>query len=357
MSRNIFIIIVCVALFCLFLIFFSLLKEIEAPNKKEIPNPPPLAPFKSYISGVGIVEASSDNILIGTPLNRIVEKVLVKVGEKVKKGDVLFRLEDRDLKANLAIQQVAYRTALAKLKRLENFPRPEDLTEAEANLKNAKAEMEMAKSQYDRVLGLPDPRAISEEEKKRRYFSYQQAEAKWKQAQAQFDKIKSGTWKPDLEIARLEVRLAEANVNSIRAEIDRTVVRSPIDGTVLQVNIHEGEFPALDNARPPVIIGNTEELFIRVSINQLDISRFREGAPAVAYYQGDASVKFPLEFVRVEPFLVNKQNLTNEITEKVDTRVLKIIYRIKKGDHSLFVGQQMDVFIEAPKTSSESQHA
>ena len=47
-----------------------------------ISTPHPLAPFHSYISGVGVVEASSDNISIGTPINRIVEKVLVKVGQK-----------------------------------------------------------------------------------------------------------------------------------------------------------------------------------------------------------------------------------------------------------------------------------
>lgn len=347
MSRNYFFVIVGVALFCLFVIFFSLWKEIEIPARKDMTINPPIAPYKFYISGVGIVEPSSDNISIGTPLNRIVEKILVKVGEKVKKGSILFRLEKRDLLANLLVQEAAYNSAASKLKRLETFPRPEELADAEAAAKNAKAELDLAKNQYDMVLALPDPRAISEQEKKRRYFNYHQAEAKWQQAQAQLDKIKAGTWKPDLEIARLEVQQAEAAVNSTKTEIERTTVRSPIDGTVLQINVHEGEFPPVDTMRTPLmVLGNIDELFLRVSINQLDIPNFKPDAPAVAFFQGDSSFKFPLEFVRVEPVLVGKQHLTNDISEKIDTRVLRIIYRIKKDDHPIFVGQQMDVFIE-----------
>lgn len=347
MKRNYFNLIVYAAVLCLFLIFFSFWWEIESPVKKESVDIPPRSPYKNYISGVGIVEASSQNISIGTPLNRIVERVLVKVGDKVKKGDVLLRLDDRDLQANLVMELAAYKGAQAKLNRLEAFPRAEDLQEAEAEYKITEVDLEKAKNEYEMILKLPDPRAISEEEKKRRYFNFQQAQAKRVQAAASLEKIKAGTWKPDLEIARLGVHEAGASLNRVKTEIDRTVIRSPIDGTILQLNIHEGEFPPLDTWRTPmVIVGNVDELFLRVSINQLDIRQFRPEASAVAFIQGDSHIKFPLEFVRVEPFLDPKQNVTNEITEKIDTRVLNIVYRIKKENHLLFVGQQMDVFIE-----------
>ncbi len=198
------------------------------------------------------------------------------------------------------------------------------------------------------VQQLPDPRAISEEEKKRRYSNYQQAQAKLQQAQANFDKIKLGTWKPDLNIAQHDVEQAKASLESIKTELDRTIIRAPIDATVLQINIHEGEFPPLESFKMPMmVIGNIDDLHLSVSINQLDIPHFQANTPAIAFFQGDGHTQFPLEFVRVEPILVAKQNLTNEISEKIDTRVLKIIYRIKNDHQPLFVGQQMDVFIEA----------
>lgn len=350
MHRNYFIAIVAVALGCLLLIFFSVGREIETPVTKEPAIPPPLAPYTAYISAIGTVEASSENISIGTPVNRIVDKVLVSVGEKVKKGDVLFRLENRDLKANLMAQQAAYEAALAKYKRLEAFPRPEDLAAANASLKSAEADLELAKNRYEMVLGLPDPRSISQEEKNHRLFAYQQAEAKWHQAVADQEKIKTGTWKPDLEIARHEIQQAKAIVNMTKAELERTIIQSPIEGSVLQVKIHEGESTSSDSIRMPMmILGNTDEMFLRVSINQLDIHYFNPLAPAVAFLRGDAHVQFHLEYVRLDPFLVNKQDFSNNITETVDTRVLQVIYRIKNEDptHPLYVGQQMDVFIKA----------
>jgi len=348
MNRNYFLVIVCIALGCLFLIFFSLWREIQTPLTKETAITPPLAPYQSSISGVGIVEASSGNIFINTPLQRNVKKILVKPYEKVKKGDILFYLDDSDLRANLTSQEIAYKEALAKLKSLEALPRSEDLSAAEAALKNSKAELDFSNNQREMVLKLPDPRALSLEERNRRLFNYQQAEAKYQQTEANLNKIKAGAWQPDLEIARLGVMQAKASLSRIDTEIQRTIIKSPINGTVLQVKIHEGEFPSTDTLRTPMmILGNTDEMFLRVSINQLDIPNFNPHAPAIAFRQGDAKIEFPLEFVQVEPFLTSKQNLTNGIIEKVDTRVLQIIYRIKKENHPLFVGQQMDVFIES----------
>lgn len=354
MHRNYFLVIVLISVFCLVLIFVSLFWQIQAPVTKEPGIPPPLAPFKTSISGVGIVEPSSDNIMIGSPLSRIIENVKVKVGDHVKKGDILLTLEDRDLQANLKVQVAAYKSAMAKLQKLEAYPRPEDLTAATAALNSAKAEMELAKTQYEMVQGLPDPRAISQQEKNRRLFNFQQAEAKLQSAQADFDKVKAGSWKPDIDIAHRDVEEASANVNLTKTELERTVIRSPIDGTVLQIKIHKGELIPPDSLRSPLmIIGNTDELYLRVSINQLDIPYFQPDEPAVAYSQGDARIKYPLEFVHIDPYLTHKKNLTNEILETVDTNVLQVIYRIKKDDHTLYVGQQMDVFIETKDAAKQ----
>lgn len=360
MHRKYFFAIVGLAIASLLVVLFSFLKKDSTTvDQDQTPvltklgwqAPHPVSPYESFISGVGIVEASSENIVIGIPGNRVVEKVYVHVGSKVKKGDILVQLEDRDLKAELTSRKLEYEIAQAKQQKLEALPRPEDIAMAEAALKNAQIEWAMAKSQYDMVQSLDDPRAISQEMKNTRLYNYQQAETKVAQAKADLEKIKAGSWKPDLQIASLETKQARANVDRTFAEIERNIIRSPIDGTVLQVKIHEGEIPSSDPSRPPsLIVGNTQEMNLRVSINQFDIPFFRKKAPAVAYLQGDARVEFPLEYVRVEPYLVSKQNLTNDISEKVDTRVLQVLYRLKKDDQRVYVGQQMDVFIKADYT-------
>jgi len=356
LHRKYFIIIVVLALACIALVSINLWKDAHTPVPK--PNHEistrPLSPYPSYISGVGIVEPSSENIFVGTPVNRIVDKIAVSVGQKVKKGDVLFRLESRDLQADLASRIVAYQDAVARLQKLEALPRKEDVAAVEAQLKNGQIELEQAKSQYDRVQGLEQTRALSDEEISRRHFRLEQAEAKVQQIQADLDKTKAGAWKPDLEIARLQVLQAKTNVKRTKADIARTIIRSPIDGTVLQIKTHEGESPLSEGSKsPPIIIGNTNPLHVRVSINQFDASHFRQDAPAVAFVQGNARVEFPLKFVKLEPYFVAKQNLTNEITEKVDTRVLQAIYCFDKDDQRIFVGQQMDVFIKTDGQEAE----
>lgn len=350
MNRNYFVVIAGIALLCLLLIFVSLWQEIDTPVTKVPITPPNVGPYKSQIVGVGIVEPSSENIYIGSPVNRIIGSVFVKVGEKVQKGEVLFSMESRDLAANLNLQQAAYESAVAKLEKLKLLPRQEDLAIAEADINSTKVALELAQKQNEMVQQLSDPRAISQEERNRRLFAFREAEAKWIQAKNNLEKVKSGIWKPDLDIAQLEVLQAKANVDMATAEIERTVIKSPIDGTVLQVRIHDGELPSLDTFRSPLmILGDIEELYLRVSINQMDIAAFHPEAPAVAYLQGDSKSKFSLAFVRMEPLLVGKQNVTNAIFEKIDTRVLHIIYRIKNDGRPLYVGQQMDVFIETEK--------
>jgi HlyD family secretion protein len=346
MNRRYVLVIAIITACSFLLILFSMWKEAHAPVVQERIVVHPISPYKSAISGLGIVEPSTENISIGSPVQRLIEQIPVKVGMKVKKGDILIRFEDKDLEAELKGKEVDYAIAEAQLQRLEAMPRSEDLVTAEAALKRSQAAFDQAKAQYDMILQLKDPRAISQEEANRRRFALEQAQAQLQQAQGDLDKVKQGAWKPDIEIARLQVLQAKTSAERVKAEINRAIVRSPIDGTVIQVKAHEGEFPSAD-VTPLMIVGDLDQMYLRVSVNQFDAPYFQSTAPAVAFLRGDARKQFPLEFVRVEPLLVSKQNLTNQINEKVDTQVLQVIYRIKEADHSLYIGEQMDVFIDS----------
>lgn len=360
MHRKYFIGIVALAIASIVMVAINMWKEAHTPTPTidMQMTQRPHSPFKSYISGVGVVEPNSENLFIGTPVNRLVDKIEVKVGQKVNAGDILFSLESRDLQADLFTYNVAYDNAVARLKKLEALPRIEDVQSAEAILKNAEIELAESKSQYERVQGLQGSQAISDEEINRRRFNYEQAQAKVLQRKADYEKTKAGAWQPDIEIERLQALQAKAKVQRIEADIERTIIRAPISGTVLQIKIHEGEYPTLDSSKAaPMILGNINPLHVRVSINQFDASFFRSDAPAVAFLQGNAKVEFPLMFVSLEPYFVTKQNLTNDINEKIDTRVLQVIYCFNKEDQRIFVGQQMDVFIETEPQQSEPQKA
>src|SRR6187200_2736514 len=156
MNRDYFKWIVMAAALCVVLVSVFMYNE---GLKKAIPTPLQIfprhfSPFNSYISAVGIVEARTGNIFIGSPLNRIVDKIDVRVGQKVKSGDILFKLESYDLEADLSGRMADYENARANLKKLESLPRDEDLMASRAQLKAAKAELERANEQYGHVQGL-----------------------------------------------------------------------------------------------------------------------------------------------------------------------------------------------------------
>ena len=121
-------------------------------------------------------------------------------------------------------------------------------------------------------------------------------------------------------------------------------------GTILQVNVRPGEYASATPKSPAMILGDMDNLQVRADIDEQNATRIREGQKAYGYLKGDPSVTFPLEFIRVEPYVIPKVSLTGSSTERVDTRVLQVIYSLARpADLPLYVGQQVDVFIEAPE--------
>jgi multidrug efflux pump subunit AcrA (membrane-fusion protein) len=311
---------------------------------------PATAPFESKIAGAGIVEARSQNIAIGTAVSGLVVAVDVQVGARVKKGDALFHLDDRDKAAELAVRLSALDGARAELARLEALPRPEDLPPAAARVTTAESVLADAEQQLLLADGVQDKRAISLQELDRRRFAVQTAKAQADQARADLSRTQAGAWKPDLELSRAALRSAEARVAAQRTEIERMVVRASIDGTVLAVNVRPGEFAqAGPGALPLMLLGDIERLHVRVDIDENDAWRFQSGSKALAFVRGNRDLSVPLEFVRVDPYVIPKRSLTGESTERVDTRVLQVLFSFDPAALPVYVGQQMDVFVESPK--------
>jgi HlyD family secretion protein len=288
-------------------------KEMPAAQPVAEPSAPP---FAHYIAGSGITEASTENIEISTPLAGLVTEIPVKIGQEVKAGDVLFKLDARDLEAELKVRQAALE--LAKVK----------IPEAEANLGDMKRQLEL----YQAV---SDPRAITQEEFSKRRFAVAGSEARARQAS-------------------VEQMSAEAMVSQTQMDIERRIVRAPVTGQVLQVKVHLGEYAQVGQlATPLMVLGDTKQINIRTDIDENDAWRFSSGAKAIAYVRGNPKLHTELKFVRVEPYVVPKKSLTGDTTERVDTRVLQVLYGFPHEQLDVYVGQQMDVYIEAPDISGK----
>ncbi len=113
-------------------------------------------------------------------------------------------------------QEIIYENAEANLRKLYALPRVQDVAAAAALLKGVEVELEQARSQYERVTGLQNSGAMSQEEVSRRKYIFEDAQAKLQQAKADYDKLLAGAWGPDLEIAKLQVEQAKTVLRELR---------------------------------------------------------------------------------------------------------------------------------------------
>lgn len=331
---------------------FAMMHVVTAQQEKPVPPPPAepaRTPFAKTIAGTGLVEATTENISIGTPVPGVVLEVSVKVGQEVKAGQPLFRLDDRQWKAERQWRQANLAAAEAKLMRLEQMPRPEEVTPMEAKVREAEVHVTFEKNVVDRTRNLVKQRALADEELDRREQAYRAAVEQLSKVRGDLALLKAGAWEPELAVARAEVAQAKAALAQTETEIERLCVRAPMDGGVLQVNVRPGEYAGAPASKALVVLGNVDRVNLRVDLDEHDIFRFNPQAPAFAHVRGNVQQKFPLTFVRLEPYVVPKKSLTGDASERVDSRVLQVIYAVSRSeaDGRLFVGQQMDVFIEA----------
>ncbi|MFT3686840.1 MAG: HlyD family efflux transporter periplasmic adaptor subunit [Phycisphaerales bacterium] len=328
---------------------------------------PATSPFATPVAGAGIVEASTQNIAIGTNVAGIATKVFAKVGDVVKAGDPLFQIDDRSLRAQLAVRQAelgsrkaTLAAAKAKVKRDQDWPRPEQVPPLQAQVTAAEAALADANVQLNNAQNAAQvPGVIAAEELDKRRWAVEAAKARLAQARSELTLTTSGTWQQDLAVtaaqateAESQVQAAEANVAATQTELDRLTVKAPTDGQVLQVNIRTGEFAQAGPLTVPLMLfGATGTLHVRVDIDENDAWRVKADAKARASLRGNATLSTDLTFVRIEPYVVPKKSLTGDSSERVDTRVLQVLYSFPGNALPVYVGQQMDVFIDAGPTA------
>jgi multidrug resistance efflux pump len=331
----------------------SFAKDDKSERSSEIAASQPNSDGKQrYIGGIGIVEPAGEAVSIGTQVPGLVTEVSVRPGDRVKKGDPLFVLDRRAAEASLAIAESNQQAAVAKLKELEGqiSPTRSKLAASSALLKQAQADQANANQQYIRARQLAASSSISDEEVEARRLAYELSSAKVAEAEARVSEAKANLELldgPTLDVQRAAIAQASANVTLARTNIDLLTIRAPLDATVLQVKVRVGEFaPAAVLTNALMVLGVTDPLHVRVEIDESEIPRLQMGSAAYAAVRGRADQQVALTFVRAEPFVVPKRSLSGGVSERVDTRVLELIYSVSPKQLQATVGQQVDVFIE-----------
>ncbi len=332
-------------------LIFSIYTVVRArrvpPAAEPVVSPPTVPRGLRAIAGAGLVEAKWENIPLGTLVAGVVTGVNVKRGDMVKQGDVLFRLDDRDLKAQLLVAEANLAAAVAQHERLKAAPQQGDIPTSEAAVAEAQARYLDSEVTYRRSETLFTRNAEAAQDRDHDRYAYLANKATLARMEADLKRLKL-TWEKDKEVYGAAVMQARSQVESTKINLDRLIVRALVDGEVLQVHVRLGQYAGVVWNEPLIVLGNIRELHVRVDIDEQDLPYFTTAAPAVATLKGRPQVRFPLTYFDTEPYVIPKQSLTGSNTERVDTRVLQVIYALpEKTSIPLYIGQQMDVYIEA----------
>jgi HlyD family secretion protein len=338
---------------------FAIYRVVEARQPQPAAHAdiePPERPVPdALISGAGLVEARRENIPIGVNLPGVVTAVYVRKGEKVEAGAALFRIDDRELRAQLGVREAELVSERAQLHKLVVAPRPEDIPPLRAAVDETKAKMNDAEATLGRTEKLFQRQMVAASDYDKDRFAYLAAKATYSKAQADLERMLAGSWKEDIEIAKAAVLLAQSQVDTIKTELERLTVRAPMDGEILQLNVRLGQFAALTWKEPMIVLGDSKRLHLRVDIDEHYLPSFSKGASGWATLKGRPEIRFPLTFVYVEPYVIPKQSLTGANSERVDTRVLQVIYELPDDrEFDVHIGQQMDVYLKVAQVHAHS---
>lgn len=322
---------------------------------------PPTNPFPSGIYAEGIVESdqpSGENINVYPEVAGTVKKILVAEGQEVRKGSPLLLIDDSIQRATVEQQYSSWQAALTVLDELRAQPRKETLDvtiaqvdAAKASLKTAQDELLKQEAAYDL-----NPKSISKDALDSALNAAAVAKANLEVAQRNYDLTKAGAWIYDITNQEKQASALEKAYLSSSALLAKYTLIAPRDGVVMAVNVTPGSFVSnqgaydqyTEGATPVLQLGSSQGwLNVRCYVDEILVPRL----PGPSKMKAQMSVrgsnaKLSLEYVRVQPFVSPKIELADAKEERVDVRVLPVIFKVKKPvDMNLYPGELVDVYI------------
>lgn len=329
------------------------------------PLPPAFqAPTNPYANGIyaeGIVESdqpSGEDINIYPEVSGTVRQILVAEGQEVKKGTRLLVIDDSVQRATVEQLESQAQAAFTMLQELKAQPRKETLdvneaqvVAAQASLKTAQDELAKQQAAYDL-----NPKSISRDALDTAANAVLTARTNLQVAVKQRDLTKAGAWIYDINNQERTYNALYKSYLSANALLAKYSLKAPSDGKVLAINSIVGSYVSSQGAYdtytqgmdPVLVLGTSQvKMSVRCYVDEILVPRLPDPAKMKAQMSiRGSTIKIPLNYVRTQPFVSPKIELSDERQERVDVRVLPIIFRFEESKNTrLYPGELVDVYI------------
>lgn len=345
----------------LMLAFASAFIASQEPNPQKPVFSPAANPFAKGIYAQGIIESAQphgENINIYPEVTGPVTEVLATEGQRVHKGDPLLRIDDSVQRATAEQQQSQAEAARTLLSELKAEPRPENLDVAAAQLENARATLKNAQDQLakqEQSYGI-DPKSVSRDALDNARNAERIAATNLAVVDKQYALTKAGAWVYDIQNQEKQYTAVLKAYNASAALLAKYTIRAPVDGIIRSIQAAvgsyvspQGAYDSYTQAMDPLIVMGApdDHLHVRAYIDEILIDRMADPSKLSAeMFVRGTNKHVPLVFVRVQPYVSPKIQLSDQRQELVDVRVLPVIFRFANPkDLNVYPGELVDVYV------------
>ena len=283
----------------------------------------------SATAGESAVTLNATGYIVTAHKIELASKVAGKVswigvdkGDKVKQGQVLVRLEDDEYRARVTEAQGALAMMKARLQQLENGSRPEEIAKANAELAQMQADLENARTTLNRTRmlvrdGIQSQQVLDDNEAR-----YNAQVARVASFQKAYELVRIGPRHEEIEALRAQIKQLEGTLSYVQIQLDNTIIRAPVSGTVLERNVERGEFVTNGfvgdrGAKGYVVsLADLNDLEVELDINQNDFAKLDPQQQASVTTDAYPDRKYQGVIAEISPE-ANRQKATVQVKVRV----------------------------------------
>lgn len=277
---------------------------------------------------LGKLEAASEEIGVASDLTGRIVEILVEEGDRVAAGQELARLDDTLYRAKVAAAEAALKAAVARREKLEAGARIEAIQRAKALLEAARAQAAIAREKADRGQKLSREGVMPPEEANWLLREAESREAQARACEAELSLVERETRPEDLAAAVAEEERAKRELEAARAELEKTILRSPIDGVVVRRNLRVGEAVSSFQVAPVVTVADLSRLRVRAEVDEIDIGKVRVGQRAYAESESFPGTRLSGTVIRLGKTMGRKTLKSSDPNERQDIRVREVLVEL-----------------------------
>jgi len=260
-------------------------------------------------------------IQVGSKIAGRVGWIGVEKGDRVRRDQVVVRLEDREYRAQFEQARAAYEAAQARLQELQRGSRPEEVMRAQAEIDKAQAQLRIDEAQLRRTEGLVKEGVAPAQTLDEIRGRYDADRANLASLMQTWELTRQGPRIEQVENGRSEAARAQAALDYARSILDSTEIHVPISGTILERNVEQGEmvttsFVGEQGAKGFVVtLADLSDVQVELDINQNDFNRIHPNQPCTIVTDAYPDRSYDCRVDEIAPE-ANRQKATVQVKVK-----------------------------------------